>query len=111
MPFDRPGYGGGKAFAVDRQRPAGRHLVGVGGAHDQRAELAHLGVQQPDGIVGGIIGAEGIGADELGQPVSAVGFGHAGRAHFVQNHAHAALGHLPGGLGAGKAPADDMDGF
>ena len=41
----------GKAVAVDRQRAAGRHLIGVGGAHDQRAEPAHLLMQQADGVV------------------------------------------------------------
>ena len=38
-----------KAVAVDGERAAGRQLVGVGGAHDQRAEPAHLGMQQADG--------------------------------------------------------------
>ena len=31
------GDGGGKSIAVDRQRAARGHLVGVGGTHDQRA--------------------------------------------------------------------------
>ncbi len=34
---ERPGDGGGKSVAIDRQRAAGGYLVGVGGAHDQRA--------------------------------------------------------------------------
>ena len=31
MVVERPGDGGGKSVAVDRQRAAGGHLVGVGG--------------------------------------------------------------------------------
>ena len=60
--------GGGKAVAVDRQRAAGRHLVGVGRAHDQRAEPAHLRVQQADGVVLPVVGAERVRADQLGEP-------------------------------------------
>ena len=76
MVVQRLGDGGGKSVAVDRQRAAGRHLIGVGGAHDQRAQPAHFGMQQPDRIVGGIIGAERIGADQFGKAVGAMGFGH-----------------------------------
>ena len=42
---------GGKAVAVDRQRAAGRHLMRVGRAHDQRAERAHLAVDDADRVV------------------------------------------------------------
>ena len=48
---ERRGDGGGKALAVDGQRAARRHLMGVGGAHDQRAEPAQLLVQQADRVV------------------------------------------------------------
>ena len=48
---ERGGDGCREAVAVDRQRAAGRHLVGVGRPHDQRAEPAHLLVQQADRIV------------------------------------------------------------
>ncbi len=110
MVLQRLGHGGGKAVAVDRQRAAGGHLVGVGRAHDQRAELAHFGMQQADRIVGGIIRAEGIGADELGEALGAMRFGHPLRPHLVQHHADAGIGDLPGGLGAGKAGAYDVHG-
>ena len=76
MLVQRLGDGGGKSVAVDRQRAAGGNLVGVGGAHDQRAQPAHFGVQQPDRVVGGVVGAEGIGADQFGQAVGAMGFRH-----------------------------------
>ncbi len=44
MVVQRLGDGGGKPVAVHRQRPARGHLVGVGAAHDQRAQPAHLGM-------------------------------------------------------------------
>ena len=80
MRFEPGGHGGGKAVAVDGQRAAGRHLVGVARRHDQRAGKPHLGMQQPDRIVLGVVGAEGVGADELGQAIGLVrvGAAHAG---------------------------------
>ena len=108
---ERLGDGRGKAVAVDRQRAAGRHLVGVGGAHDQRAQPAHFGMQQADRVVGGVVGAEGIGADQLGEAVGAMRLGHPLGAHLVQHHGNAGIGDLPGGFRAGEARADDMDGF
>ena len=109
--LQRLGDGGGKSVAVDRQGAAGRHLVGVGGAHDQRTQPAHFGMQQPDGVIGGIIGAERIGAHEFGEAVGAVRLGHPVGAHLVQDDADAGIGDLPGGFGAGEAGADDMHGF
>ena len=108
---ERPGDGGGKSVAVDRQRAAGGHLVGVGATHDQRAEAAHFGMQQPDRVIGGVVRAERIGADQFGEAVGAVRFGHPMRAHLVQHHADAGIGDLPGGFRAGKAGADDVNGF
>ena len=109
--FQRPGDGSRKAVAVDRQRAAGRHLVGVGRAHDQRAKAAHFGMQQSDRIVGGIIGAEGVGADQFGEPLGAVRFRHPVRPHLVQHDAHTGIRDLPGSLRPGEAGADDMHGF
>ena len=111
MIVQRPGDGGGKSVAVDRQRAAGGHLVGVGGAHDQRAQPAHFGVQQADRVVGGVVGAERIGADELGEAVGAMRLGHPDGAHLVQDDGDARLGDLPGGFRAGEAGADDMHGL
>ena len=101
---------GGKAVAVDRQRAAGRHLVGVGRAHDQRAERAHLAVQQADRVVLGVVGAERVGADEFGEALGLVRGGGARRAHLVQHDRDAGVGDLPGGLAAGEAAADDVHG-
>jgi hypothetical protein len=98
----------GKAVAIDGERPAGRQLVGVGGGEDQRAAAPHLLMQQADGIVLGIVGAERVGADQLGQAIGLVRLGLAHRAHLVERHGHAGLGELPGGFAAGEAAADDM---
>ena len=69
---------------------------------------AHLLVQQADGVVLRIVGAEGVGADQLGQAVGLVRLGAAHRPHLVQHHGHAGLGELPGRLAAGEAAADDV---
>ena len=111
MRFEPGGDGIGKAVAVDGERAAGRHLVGVAGRHDQRAGKPHLGMQQADRIALGVVRAEGVGADEFGEAVGLVGVGAAHRAHFVQDDRHAGLGRLPGGFRAGEAAADDVDGL
>ena len=90
--------------------PAGTWLR-VAGAHDQRAGKPHLGMQQPDRIGLGVVGAEGVGADQLGEAVGLVRLGAAHRAHFVQHDRHAGFGDLPCGFRAGKAAADDVDGL
>ena len=65
-------------------------------------------MQQADGIVGGIVGAEGVGADQLGQAVGLVGFRAAHAAHLVQHDAHARRGELPGRFAAGQASSHDV---
>ena len=82
--LDRRRHGGGKALAVDRERAAGRHLVGVAAAHDQRAEPAHLLVQQADRVGLAVVGAERIGADELGQRLRLV---RGGRSRWAASRA------------------------
>jgi hypothetical protein len=42
--------GPGEAVAVDGERAAGRHLMGVGGRHDQRAHAPHFAMQHSDRI-------------------------------------------------------------
>ncbi len=110
LAFQRRGDGGGKTVAVDGQRAAGGELVRIGRAHDQRAEVAHLGVQQADGAPLRIVGAEGIGANKLGELPGLVGGGRAGRPHFVQHDRYAAACDLPGGFGTGEASAHHMNG-
>ena len=67
-------------------------------------------MEQADRIVLGIVGAEAVRADQLGQAVGLVRRRHlAAAAHLGQPHLHAGLGELPGGLRSGEAAADDMD--
>ena len=108
---ERFGHRRGEPLPVDRQRPARRQLVPVAHGQDQRAQPAHLLVQQAHGIAHGIVGAERVGADQLGQPVGLVRLGRAHGPHLVQHHGHAAPCQLPGGFAPGEATADDMDGW
>ena len=74
------------------------------------SERAHLLVEQADRIVLGIVGAEAVRADHLGEPVGLVRRRHvAAAAHFAQADAQARLGQLPGRFGPGEAAADDVD--
>ena len=107
--FQRAGDRGGETVAIDGERAAGRQLVAVGRAHHQRIEAAHFGMQKADGAALGIVGAERVGADQLGELSGLVCGGRAKRPHFVQHHWHAAARELPGGLGTRKAAADDMN--
>ena len=78
-----------KPVAVDRERAAGRHLMGVALRHDERAEAAHLLVQQADRVGLGVVRAERVGADELGEAVGLVGVGAADGPHLVQDDRNA----------------------
>ena len=66
-------------------------------------------VQQADGIHLGIVGAEGIGADELGAAARVVRIGQALRPHFMQHHPAAGSGRLPGSLRTGETRPDDVN--
>ena len=107
----RRGDLGGEGLAVDGERAAGGDGVAVGGGDDEAAGRPHLPVQQADGVLLVVVGAEGVRADELGQAVGLVGEGADHGAHLVQHDRHARLGDLPGGLGAGEAAADDVNGI
>ena len=99
----------GEAVTVDGQRTACRQLVPVGRPHDQRAGAPHFLVQEADGIVLRIVGAEGIGADEFGQAVGEMGFGAAHRPHLVQHDGNAGGHKLPGRFAACEPATDDMN--
>jgi len=47
-----------KAVAIDRQGSAGRHLMGVRRADDQRIKRPHLTVDDADRVGFGVVGAE-----------------------------------------------------
>ena len=55
-----------EGFAVHGERAAGRQLVALGRLHDERARAAHFLVEQADGVGFGVVGAEGVRADQLG---------------------------------------------
>ena len=99
-----------EAIAIDGERAAGRQTTGISRLHDQRAAAPHFFVQQPDRIVLGIVGAQRIRADELGEVVGAVCVGGAQRPHLVQYDARTSPCGLPRRLATGEAAADDMDG-
>ena len=106
---EAPGDLLGKAVAIDGQRPAGRQLMGVGRRQDQGAAAAHLLMQQADGIVHGIVGAEGVRADELRQTIGLMGLGAAPGPHLMQHHGDPGPGQLPGRLAAGEPAAHHMN--
>ena len=89
-----------KGFAVHGERAAGGKLMALRRLHDEGARAAHLLVEQADGIGFGVVGAEGVRADQFGAAAGLVRLGHALGAHLVQNHARARFGRLPGRLGA-----------
>ncbi len=68
-------------------------------------------MQQADGVVFVIIGAEGVGADQLGHTIGLVGIGLPLRAHFMEDHRHAKLCRLPCGFRTGKTAADNVNGL
>ena len=100
---------GRETVAVDRERCPGRHLVGIGAGHDQRVHAPHFAVDEPDRI-GFVVGAEGIRADEFGEPAGAMGCGLGERPHLMQDHGNAGRGDLPSRFAAGESAADDMNG-
>ncbi len=69
----------------------------------------HLLMEEPDGIVRGVVGAERIGADELGESVGLMRLRRPRRPHLVERDGHGRRGELPGGFAAGKAAADDVN--
>ena len=72
-----------EAFAVDGERRAGRHPVGIGRPHDERAEPPHLLLEEADGVIE-LVTAQRIGANELGELIGLVHRSGAHRPHFVQ---------------------------
>ena len=99
-----------QAASKNNDFSAGRHLVGVGSAQDQRAKAPHLLVQEAHGVVLLVVGAQRVRADKLGERCRLVCRGGALRPHLMQHDRNAASGELPGSLAACKAAADDVHG-
>ena len=107
--LQRGGDGIGEVLPVHGERAAGGQARAVGAGHDERARPAHLFVQQADGVVLGIVGTEGVGADELRELPRLVGGRRRFGAHLEEHRAHTAPRELPAGLRAGKPAADNLD--
>ena len=98
-----------KSVAIDRERASGRHLVRIGALKDDRAEGAHLAMQDPDRVGRGVVGSEGVRANELGEVGSVVRSRGSDRPHLMQNHRNPGICRLPRGFRAGQASANDVD--
>ncbi|CAH1660522.1 hypothetical protein CHELA1G11_11778 [Hyphomicrobiales bacterium] len=109
MAGERACDGCGESLTIDSQRATGGHLMAVSHCHDERRQPPHLLMEEADSICLGVVGAEGIGADQLGQTFALVGGRRRGRPHLVENDRLAGLRDLPGGFGAGEATADDVN--
>jgi hypothetical protein len=97
-------------IAVDRERRSGGNFCGIGFAHDDRAEAAHLAVEQADGVAVAVIAAKAVRTHHFGERVALMRRGHvAAPAHFGQAHAVARFGKLPCRLRPREAAADDMN--
>ena len=81
--------------------PAGTRLLGR--PHHQRAETPHLFFQQADGVVQ-LVAAEGIAADQFGEPIGLVNRRLPDRPHFVERNGNAPRGRLPGCLEPASPP-------
>ena len=99
----------GETVPIDRERAARRQLVRIARAHDKRVAAPHLLVQQPDRVVQAVVGAERVGADQLGERAGLVRGGRPARAHLVEDHRNTGLRQLPGRLAAGEPATDHVD--
>jgi hypothetical protein len=109
MSGNGPRYRFGKPVTVNRQGAAGRHLVCVGSAHDERAKPAHFLVQQTDCVVLRVVGTKRIRADKLGAAVGLMNRRTSFRPHFMQHDRNACLRKLPGCLRARETAADNVN--
>src|SRR5688572_29316846 len=80
----------------------------IRGRDDQRAEAAHLFLQQADGVIE-LVTPEGVRADKLREIISAMNRGRLPWPHLVQHHVDAPPGRLPRRLRAGKPATHNMD--
>src|SRR6202022_126430 len=77
-------------------------------ADHERIQLLHLALQETDRVCG-IVGTEGVRADELRETVRLMYRGCDLRPHLEEPHPVSAPGELPGALRARKPGADDRD--
>jgi hypothetical protein len=108
VPANRVGDGLREPLAIDGQRRARGDSRAVSGAHHDRAEAAHLLLQEADGVIE-FVTAEGIAADQLRESVGLVDRRPAHRPHFVERHRYAERRSLPCRFAPGQAAADDVN--
>ena len=95
---------------VHGQRLAGRYAIAIRRPHHERPQTPHLFVEQPDRIVD-LVGAQAVGAHQLGHGFAGVRGGEAYGLHLVQTHRSAPASELPGRLAPRQAAPDHRDGF
>ena len=108
MHRERGGHLGREAIAVDGQRRAGRDARRLRRPHDQRAEPAHLLLEEADRVIE-LVAAERVAAHQFGAAGGLVHRGRLLRPHLVQDDADAARGDLPRRFAAGQPRPDDLD--
>ena len=96
------------ARTFDSQRSARRDTARFCGPHNQRAETPHLFFQKADCVVQ-LVAAEGVAADQFGEPIGLVNRRLADRPHFVERNGNAPRGRLPSCLRARQPAANDAD--
>src|SRR4029077_16037116 len=97
-----------KTFTIDSKRAAGGQLVLIGRSENERPRSPPLLMQQANRIAGPIVGAEGVGAYELGKRRGLMRLGALHWAHLMQDDRNTGRRELPGGFAAGQATADDV---
>ena len=102
------GDGGGEAMAVYRQSASRLHPVGVGAGENDALKPPQLLLEKAHGVFQ-LVGAQRVGAHQLGKIRALVGRGGLFRLHLPQCHRDASLCQLPGRFAPGKARADDGD--
>ena len=103
---DAPRHGRREGLAVHGQGLARGHAVGVGQLHEVAAQFAHLGLEQAD-AGGQLVRAQGIGADQLRQPVTDMGRGTERRLLFEQGHLQACPRQAQGAFATGQAATNN----
>ena len=96
---------GGKRLAIHSEGGSGGNAALLRGAHDDRAEPAQLLLEQADGVVQ-LVTAEGVAADQLGEPVGLVDRRRPNGPHLEERHRHAARRGLPCGFDARETAAN-----
>ena len=76
-----------------------------GDVEQKRAHQTQFLLEEPGRVVG-LIGLQGVAADDLGEQVGPVDGRRRDRPHFIQPNSNAPPRGLPSGLGTGQSAAD-----